>query len=331
MPTKLIVWHNRRDTLLRFTDVRAGAAAQQAATDSGFAVGAGFVDAAGAEAGTEAGANAGVEAKAQAQAAAQSETADWYCHHPEDAQLQIPVERPYYSVYIPIGISPGTLGRHNITVEYSIDMPYPFEQDRGPFDERQRAEKERRYYERIGLDRDNHLGHITRITPDFIAHLRYIEQGRPDPRRIRPYLEMQRVFESLKEHRRPAYYEAVLHYVPKGARLRYRIKVYHQNRVPVVIPMQADAPADTDWYAVYVTAPTFTFGDIQYCPAQANTQDVNVGYWTKPEQVYDPTGVVRNRSLVTLRFDFHDVRRAINDFSIAFERPEACPVCAEPG
>src|SRR5262245_31256563 len=83
-------------------------------------------------------------------------------------------EAPYYSVYIPIGIYPGTRRRHNITLEYDIDLPYPA--DAGP---EARAYWEWRHgespYMRIGLDQCNRLGSLRRLTPDYLAHLRYLD------------------------------------------------------------------------------------------------------------------------------------------------------------
>jgi hypothetical protein len=298
MPADLAVWHNRRDTLLRILDVPAEGRAQTAALLSA------------RQALREGEPTADDEERARRVAEAAVEE----CEHADAPPATLLGDKQYYSVSIPVGISPGTLGRHNITVEYSIDLPYPFESDRAPLAARQREEA-RGEYARIGLDTNNRLGHIRRITPDFIAHLRYLDPGRPGPNRVRPYLEMSRVFEALATtpERRPAYYEAVLHYVPAGARLRYRIKVYAQSREPNVIPPQTGGDSAGNWYSVYVTAPTFTFDDIQYCPPRASTADVNVAYWR--------TDVVSGRTLLTFRFDFYDVRRAINDFSLAFARP----------
>src|SRR5262249_49194665 len=56
------------------------------------------------------------------------------------------------------------------------------------------------------------------------------------------------------------------------------------------------------------------------CPPRPNVPDVNVVYW-RTDEVSDPLGVVVGRRLLTFRFDFYDVRRAINDFAIAFARP----------
>jgi hypothetical protein len=296
MPADLTLWHNRRDTLLRLVDVRREIEAQTTIRLR-------------ARGGLRADESAAAD---RDQARGVAETMVELCHHEEHPANTIPGTRRYYSVYIPIGISPGTLGRHNITVEYRIDMPYPFERDRAPFEARQRDEA-RGEYARVGLDTNNALGHIRRITPDYIAHLRYVEPGRPDPRRLRPYLEMLRVFEAQPAARRPAYYEAVLHDVPEGARLRYRVKVYSQSREPNVIPPQDGAASAGNWYSVYVIAPSFSFDDIHACPRQASTADVNVVYWR--------TDRVADRTLLTFRFDFHDVRRAINDFALAFARP----------
>src|SRR4051812_21341902 len=55
----------------------------------------------------------------------------------------------YCSVYIPVGISPGTLRRHNITVEYRLDRPHAFETDLGREDREQDEAAEK--WMRVGL------------------------------------------------------------------------------------------------------------------------------------------------------------------------------------
>jgi hypothetical protein len=233
---------------------------------------------------------------------------------------------PYYSVYIPIGVSPGTLRRHNITLEYDIDLPYAAAPvlDQRPYQTQHQAQKTAM---RIGLDQENVRGNIRRITPDLLAHLRYLELHDPEPRRIRPYLEMERVFKTQTERRRPAYYEAVLHFVPPGAKLTYRVKLYDRYRPANILPpmfgpntKDPDSTADpaADWYSVYALAPEFTRRNIFYCPSNVGVPDVNVGYMCNT-----PAGVTgRPEDLVTFRFDFVDVRRAINDFEIRLQRPD---------
>ncbi|HZO25868.1 MAG TPA: hypothetical protein VFH48_07735, partial [Chloroflexota bacterium] len=156
-------------------------------------------------------------------------------------------------MYIPVGISPGTLRRHNITVEYRLDRPH---HDESPEEQADRVHDEAAgRWLRVGLNVANTLGSISRVTPSSIAALRDPYAGLAGVRRLRPYLEMARVFQEQKEPHQPAYYEAVLHRIPKGARLQYRIKVYEQSRKPTVIPAEANENPDT-WYSVYVVMPT---------------------------------------------------------------------------
>jgi hypothetical protein len=237
-------------------------------------------------------------------------------HHRRDTLLRISeggvvpgTSDPYYSVHIPMGIYPGTLGRHNITVEYRLDRPYHFESD-GQFASR-RTDDDNGRYMRVGLNPDNPLGSIKRITPDFIAHLRYdADDGVRDPARVRPYLEMERVFRARpSKHPHdadpPAYYEAALHYVPRGACLRYRIMVYSHNRKPLTLPT-SPKPEESDWYCLYVDVPKFGLEDIQYAPPQDDESKVNIIYW-KNDRKYD---------LTHFRIDFLDTDRLIADFDL---------------
>jgi hypothetical protein len=236
-------------------------------------------------------------------------------------------EAPYYSVHIPIGISPGTLHRHNVTVEYKIDLPYPAELDEKEREYQRRREQSGTFM-RIGLDQ-NKRGSIRRITPDYLGHLRYVDAGAPGLEQIRPYLEIDRIFQTQSESLRPAYYEATLHYIPRGARLRYRIKVYFQTALAKVIPqVEPSDDADTvrsdddrSWYSVYLVCPAFECKHIRYCKARPSTPDINVVYW-KDEMIEHREG---ERRLLTFRFDFYDVRRAINDFQIERVRPDSEP------
>jgi hypothetical protein len=250
---------------------------------------------------------------------------------------QVPGAAPYYSVYIPIGISPGTLRRHNVTVEYRIDRSYP-----AAIGVQQQAYQHWRTktYMRVGLDEKNPRGGIRRLTPDYLAHLRYIDPRKPDPKRIRPYLEIDRIFRTQPEYRRPDYYEAALHFIPRGARLQYRIKVYSKSRMPATIPPRSWAGPDTDWYELYVVAPAFTREDITYCSsldADPNARpavrvpDSSVGYWAVPDVnvgYWTESSVDGKDDLLSFRFDFVDVRRAINDFELEFRPPPTSAVPA---
>ena len=284
----LTVWHNRRDTLLRIENPTPGGAANSGATESGA---------------TESGAmNCAPTAS-----------------DPVGAQFSAPTSSApagagssgvgYCSVYIPVGISPGTLRRHNITVEYRLDRPH---HDESPEEQADRVHDEAAgRWLRVGLNVANTLGSISRVTPSSIAALRDPYSGLAGVRRLRPYLEMARVFQEQKEPHQPAYYEAVLHRIPKGARLQYRIKVYEQSRKPTVIPAEANENPDT-WYSVYVVMPTFSVADIRWCePRDTSVPDVNVVYWQR-----DP-----NRpDLLHFRFDFVELKRLLSDFRLAFAR-----------
>jgi hypothetical protein len=217
-------------------------------------------------------------------------------------------EIPYCSVYIPIGISPGMLRRHNITVEYRLEPPHYGETPEERVDREQDEAAER--WMRVGLNVDNKLGRISRLTPSSIAHLRDPYSGLVGVRRLRPYLEMARVFQEQPEQHQPAYYEAVLHFIPKGARLQYRIKVYEQSRKPIVVPAEEDE-VHQGWYSVYVVMPTFTVQDIMWCaPRDASVPDVNVVYWQRDAKHPD--------NLLHFRFDFVEMKRLLNDFRLGF-------------
>ncbi|MGE3270753.1 MAG: hypothetical protein AB7P40_18515 [Chloroflexota bacterium] len=257
----------------------------------------------------------------------------------EDGRGRLPGERTgpakeaadFYSVHIPIGISPGTLRRHNITLEYTLNLPYPTEL---PECERAYQERHRRDQTamRIGLDEKNPRGRITRITPDYLAHLRHSSLHDQNLQKIRPYLHIDHIFRTQTERRQPAYYEAVLDFIPRGAELKYRIKVYSQNRTPDVIP-----PSIDDWYTLYVVAPTFAFEDITFCskmpvdfgaPPVTAAPNSAVGYWSVPDITvgyWRESSVPGQTDLLTFRFDFVDVRRAINDFELEFRLPPGAP------
>jgi hypothetical protein len=269
MPANLTIWHNRRDTLLRVTRDRRGAARS-------------------------------------------------------DEQGRVPRQgtgdASSCTVHIPVGISPGTLRRHNIAVEYTIDNPdrFAFESDEAY--ERRKKNEAGGVYSRLTLNVRDRRGGIRRIAQDHVAHLRYIDPGNPDPKRIRPYLEMARVFKTRPERHHPAYYEAVLRGIPVGARLRYRIKVTSQSRTPDVIPSQA-GDDDEHWFSVYVVTPTFGIEDIVYCvPRDQSVPDVNLVYW-KP----DPD----RPDLLHLRFDFVDLQRALCDFELKLERNDGADRCPD--
>src|SRR5438270_4351565 len=151
-------------------------------------------------------------------------------HNRRDTLLRVervPDDAKYCKVRIPVGIHPGWVGRHNITVEFSSDARFSYEVE-PEFDHRQMLEQTGEYA-RIGLDPKNNAGCIKRISQDFISSLRYT--SRPDLAPVRPYLAMERIMKQFPRHAPedpdpPAYYEATLEGIPVGHRLTYRIRLY---------------------------------------------------------------------------------------------------------
>jgi hypothetical protein len=178
-------------------------------------------------------------------------------------------EAEFVSLRLPIGVWPGQLTRHNITLEYRIEPKEAFlvhlveDPPNSPVEPDGAA--------RIGLNPDNRRGSIKRITSDTIAALR--EDYPNEAARTRPYYDLDWIFQNYQPA--PAYYEATLHHIPVGATVHYQIKLYSHNAQPLV------DPADNTQYQAFA-APVFGLEDVKWCKSQAPMEEFDTVVYWKP-------------------------------------------------